>query len=313
MINRGSDGGDGAVADKRAGRPDGVSDVSDVIDVVIVDDEELFRTGLRMVLETAGDIRVVEVCEADGVLKAVAAHSPDVVLLDIRMPQRDGLAVLEDLKGRIPTPAVVMLTSFSADAYVVRALRAGADGFLLKDSDPADLIRAVRAAAVGGGLLSPSVGAAVVEGYAASLEARTPPGPDPDPESADERHGRREAALPSPDASGRNGTAGAGGAGGVAGADQQSASHELRRRMARLTAREHEVLALLGTGLSNPEIAEQLGITPGTAKEHVSATLAKLGTDNRVRAAVIAYQAGLVGGPRPTPVRDGGTPPGPAR
>ncbi|MFK4068164.1 response regulator [Streptomyces sp. NPDC029674] len=242
---------------------------------MIVDDEELFRTGLRMVLETAGDIRVVEACEADGVLKAVAAHSPDVVLLDIRMPQRDGLAVLEDLKGRIPTPAVVMLTSFSADAYVVRALRAGADGFLLKDSDPDDLIRAVRAAAVGGGLLSPSIATAVVEGYASSLDAPAPPGPD-----ASDRE------VPGP---------------ATAGAAPRTAPRELRERLARLTAREHEVLALLGTGLSNPEIAERLGITPGTAKEHVSATLAKLGTDNRVRAAVIAHRAGLVGASLPPP------------
>ncbi|MGW7074090.1 response regulator [Streptomyces sp. NPDC054866] len=270
------------MANRGAGRPD------DVIDVVIVDDEELFRTGLRMVLETAGDVRVVEACEADGVLKAVAAHSPDVVLLDIRMPQRDGLAVLEDLKGRIPTPAVVMLTSFSADAYVVRALRAGADGFLLKDSDPDDLIRAVRAAAVGGVVLSPSIAAAVVEGYASTLDARTPPGPD-----------ALERDLPGHDTSR---------------AAQRTASGESRERLARLTAREHEVLALLGNGLSNPEIAERLAITPGTAKEHVSATLAKLGTDNRVRAAVIAYQAGLVGGSRPAPGRDGGLPtPEPAR
>ncbi|MEV8017526.1 response regulator [Streptomyces sp. NPDC086554] len=295
---------------------------------MIVDDEELFRTGLRMVLETAGDIRVVEACEADGVLKAVAAHSPDVVLLDIRMPQRDGLTVLEDLKGRIPTPAVVMLTSFSADAYVVRALRAGADGFLLKDSDPDDLIRAVRAAAAGGGLLSPSIAAAIVEGYASSLGARTPSGP----ESTAGRPGQWDATLSSSDVSGRDGSGrdvlerdvlerdalgrealehdvlGH----GTAHAAQQPASRELRGRLARLTAREHEVLALLGTGLSNPEIAERLAITPGTAKEHVSATLAKLGTDNRVRAAVIAYQAGLVGGSRPTPGRDGATPPEPA-
>ncbi|MET9416896.1 response regulator transcription factor [Streptomyces klenkii] len=220
--------------------------------MLIVDDEELFRAGLRMVLAAADGIVVTGECTATGVPQAVADTAPDVVLLDIRMPDRDGLAVLGDLKSRQDAPSVLMLTSFDTDAYVDRALRAGADGFLLKDSDPAYLVWAVRAAAAGGSALSPSVARAVVDGYASSADGGPAParGPVADP-----------------------------------GGD----------RVGQLTPREREVLALLGAGLSNREIASELYLSPGTVKEHVSTVLAKLGTDNRVRAAVIAWQSGLAG------------------
>ncbi|GGY06962.1 response regulator [Streptomyces hiroshimensis] len=233
-----------------------------MIRVLIVDDEELFRTGLRMVLHTADDITVVGECTATEAPAAIAESAPDVVLLDIRMPDRDGLAVLEDVKGRPGAPSVLMLTSFDSDAYVARALQAGADGFLLKDSDPAYLARAVRAAAAGGSALSPSVARSVVEGYVSSLTGERERGRE---------GGKAETPAPQP---------------AVADADE---------RVAQLTPREREVLALLGAGLSNREIATELHLSPGTVKEHVSTVLAKLGTDNRVRAAVIAWQSGLVG------------------
>ncbi|MFE5869213.1 response regulator [Streptomyces roseifaciens] len=229
-----------------------------MIRVLIVDDEELFRTGLRMVLHTADDITVVGECTATEAPAAVAESAPDVVLLDIRMPDRDGLAVLEDVKSGPDAPSVLMLTSFDSDAYVARALQAGADGFLLKDSDPAYLARAVRAAAAGGSALSPAIARSVVEGYVSSLAGERPTG-------------RTETPAPQP------------------------AAADADDRVAQLTPREREVLALLGAGLSNREIATELHLSPGTVKEHVSTVLAKLGTDNRVRAAVIAWQSGLAG------------------
>ncbi|MGK5729411.1 response regulator [Streptomyces sp. URMC 124] len=224
-----------------------------MIRVLIIDDEELFRTGLRMVLDSADDIAVVGDCTATEAPSAMDTSAPDVVLLDIRMPDRDGLTVLEDLKSRPGAPPVLMLTSFDSDAHVARALQAGAEGFVLKDSDPAYLAGAVRAVAAGGGALSPSIARSVVGGYVSSLA------------------GERAESVTQPPAA------------------------DAGDRVAQLTPREREVLALLGAGLSNREIATELHLSPGTVKEHVSTVLAKLGTDNRVRAAVIAWQSGLAG------------------
>ena len=124
--------------------------MTDPIRVLLVDDDALVRAGLSMLLAGADDVRVVgEASDGSEVAAAVAEHQPDVVLMDIRMPGMDGLSATELLREREDAPEVIVLTTFDADDYVLRALRAGASGFLLKDTPPADIVRAIRAVAAG--------------------------------------------------------------------------------------------------------------------------------------------------------------------
>ncbi|MEV4442471.1 response regulator transcription factor, partial [Streptomyces sp. NPDC049577] len=146
-----------------------------MIRVAVVDDEQLVRSGLRMILGTARDIEVVADCGGGAAVEAVRRCSPDVVLLDIRMPDTDGLTVLRALRGLPRPPVVAMLTTFDADEYLSAALRSGAAGFLLKDTDPEQLVRAVRTLASGGSVLDPGVTRAVIGGYLAA-DAAAPPG-----------------------------------------------------------------------------------------------------------------------------------------
>ncbi len=128
------------------------------IRVLLVDDDPLVRSGLRMMLAGAEQIEVVgEAEDGRGVLAAVDLHRPDVVLMDIRMPQLDGVAATRLLRTQPDPPAVVVLTTFDADEYVMRALRAGAAGFLLKDTPPSEIVRAIELVHGGDGMLSPSV------------------------------------------------------------------------------------------------------------------------------------------------------------
>jgi DNA-binding NarL/FixJ family response regulator len=136
----------------------GVAAVAGVIRVLIVDDDALVRSALSMMLAGAEDIEVVaEASDGAEVGAAVEAHGPDVVLMDIRMPKVDGLAATEQLRRRDEPPHVIVLTTFDADDHVLRALRAGASGFLLKDTPPPEIVRAVRLVAAGEPMLSPSV------------------------------------------------------------------------------------------------------------------------------------------------------------
>ncbi|MGK5641243.1 response regulator [Streptomyces sp. URMC 126] len=217
-----------------------------MIRVAVVDDEQLVRSGLRMILGAARDIEVVADCGGGDAVAAVLASAPDVVLLDVRMPDVSGLTVLRALRATPEPPAVAMLTTFDADEYLAAALRGGAAGFLLKDTDPDQLVRAVRTLAAGGSVLDPGVTRTVIGGYLA---------------------------------------AGAG----------ASAAEAVRG----LTPREREVLAHVGAGLANPQIAERMGLAPSTVKDHVRAVLGKLGGVNRVQAAIVADRAGLVPVPRP--------------
>ncbi|MFE1787242.1 response regulator [Streptomyces sp. NPDC059525] len=215
------------------------------IRVLLADDEAMIRAGVRLILRHAEGIEVVaEAPDGRRAAELAAAHHPDVVLLDIRMPVCDGLAAIAPLLALDPAPRVVMLSTFGDDDNVVRALREGAAGFLLKDEGPQELISAVRAAAAGDAVLSPGVTGAVISRML----------------TAGEPHA-------------------AGGA-----ADD---------RIARLTGREREVLAMLGEGLSNQDIAARLGIGTGTVKTHVGAILDKTGTTSRVQAALLAHRAGL--------------------
>jgi DNA-binding NarL/FixJ family response regulator len=135
-----------------------VAGVSPAVRVLIVDDDPLVRAGLRMILSTADDLLVVgEAADGSEVPAAVAGHRPDIVLMDIRMPRVDGLAATEALRRRADAPEVIVLTTFDADEYVLRALRAGAGGFLLKDTPPVQILDAVRRVARGEATLSPAV------------------------------------------------------------------------------------------------------------------------------------------------------------
>jgi DNA-binding NarL/FixJ family response regulator len=139
-----------------------------VISVLLVDDEALVRTGLRMILETADDLTVVgDAADGQAAIEAVRRHRPDVVLMDLRMPRLDGLAATAALRAREHPPAVVVLTTFDTDDDVFHALEAGATGFLLKDTPPAELQRAVRLAASGDSMLSPTVTRRVIERFTA--------------------------------------------------------------------------------------------------------------------------------------------------
>lgn len=132
--------------------------MNDVIRVLIVDDDPYVRTGLAMILNVASGIALVgEASDGTEVLSAVDAHAPDVVLMDIRMPTLDGLAATELLRARPAKPEIIVLTTFHADEYVLRALRAGASGFLLKDTRPAEILHAIRRVAAGDPILSPAV------------------------------------------------------------------------------------------------------------------------------------------------------------
>jgi DNA-binding NarL/FixJ family response regulator len=137
------------------------------IRVLIVDDDPFVRAGLAMLLRGAQDLLVVaEGADGAEAVVLVDAHAPDVVLMDIRMPRVDGLVATERLRGRARAPQVIVLTTFDADDYVLRALRAGAGGFLLKDAPPRDILRAVRTVAAGEAMLSPAVTRRLIDRFA---------------------------------------------------------------------------------------------------------------------------------------------------
>jgi DNA-binding NarL/FixJ family response regulator len=143
--------------------------------VLVADDQELVRAGFRLILEAAGFAVVGEAADGAAAVALAAAESPDVVLMDIRMPVMDGLAATRQLTAPGPgAPKVVILTTFDLDDYVYEALRSGASGFLLKDAPRADLIAAVRVAAAGDALLAPSVTRRLIEAFAARPAATSP-------------------------------------------------------------------------------------------------------------------------------------------
>jgi DNA-binding NarL/FixJ family response regulator len=143
--------------------------MADVIRVLLVDDDPLVRAGLAMIIASASDLRVVgEAADGLEAVESVRAHNPEVVLMDIRMPRLDGIAATARLRALPTPPEVLVLSTFQADAYVLDALRAGASGFLLKDTPPTEIVAAIRQVAGGGTTLSPSVARTVIDHIAHS-------------------------------------------------------------------------------------------------------------------------------------------------
>ncbi|MEV6234464.1 response regulator transcription factor [Saccharopolyspora shandongensis] len=212
--------------------------------LVLADDEAMVRAGVRAILAADPDVEIVgEAANGRDAVELVRRHRPAVALLDIRMPELDGLGAADEIRRVAPETAVLIMTTFDEDDYVTRALHGGASGFLLKTGDPRELLLGVRAAAEGGAYLSPSVAHRVI---------RQLGGPRLQQEIAARDH------------------------------------------VDALSDREREVLALVGAGLSNAEIARRLHVVEGTVKAYVSAVLGRLGVKNRVQAAILAYEAGLV-------------------
>ncbi|WP_199549751.1 response regulator transcription factor [Streptomyces sp. N35] len=215
--------------------------------VLIVDDQNLIRSGLRSVLDAHEDIDVVAEA-ADGVeaLGAVQEHRPDVVIMDLHMPRIDGVAATIQLMRLEEPPRVLVLTTFNTDDVVIQALSAGASGFLLKDVRSDELVAAVRTISAGGTAMSPEIMAKLIK---------------------------------------------------RAGTRMPAGAHGLQAKLDSLTDSERDVLALIGSGLTNQQIADQLHLSLASVKTYVSRMLTRLGLDNRTQAAILAYEAGLVGGP----------------
>ncbi|MFK4104748.1 response regulator [Streptomyces sp. NPDC019531] len=215
-----------------------------MIRVLLADDQSLVRAGFRALLDAQPDIEVAgDASDGEEALRKVREMRPDIVLMDIRMPLLDGLAATRRITEdpALGDVKVVMLTTFELDEYVFESIRSGASGFLVKDTEPEELLRAVRAVVDGDALLSPGVTRRLIAEFAARSK-------EPAAEGA----------------------------------------------LAELTEREREVMALVGIGLSNEEIARRLVVSPLTAKTHVSRTMVKLGARDRAQLVVLAYESGLV-------------------
>ncbi|MGF1430063.1 response regulator [Kitasatospora sp. LaBMicrA B282] len=232
--------------------------------VLIADDQELVRTGFRLILAARGIEVVGEAGTGAEAVAAAARLRPDVVLMDIRMPVLDGLEAARQVLAQDPGCRVIMLTTFDLDHYVYAALSLGASGFLLKDVTSDHLVAAVRLVATGDALLAPSITRRLVARFAGA----EPPLPltEPDP-------------VPAP-----------GPAPGLAKAPEPA----VHRDLAALTPRELEVLGLLGRGRSNGELARELTLSEATVKTHVARIFAKLALRDRAQAVVLAYETGLV-------------------
>ncbi|MDC7340805.1 response regulator [Streptomyces lydicus] len=244
--------------------------------VLLADDQEMVRTALRLVIDRREDLSVVgESSDGEQAVSHAIELQPDVVLMDVRMPGMTGVEATRRITtswpGPGPAPRVLVLTTFDLDEYVHAALRAGAAGFLLKNSPPDQLTHALRTAAGGEPVLAPSVTRRLIDtvtALPAALLPNAPVPPDPAP-----REGRQEDGLDRLDTPGT---------------------------LSALTERELHVLVLVARGMSNARIAAALGLSEGNVKSRVNRILTRLGLENRVQAALLAHQAGLTGSTRMT-------------
>jgi DNA-binding NarL/FixJ family response regulator len=247
------------------------------ISVAVADDQALVRVGFcGIIAATPGLTLVGEAANGAEAVKVARSAKPDVLLMDVRMPVLDGIEATRQITSSPDSAAVrvIILTTFDLDDYVFGALRAGASGFLLKDTLPEDLITAIGVVAAGEALLAPSVTRRLISEF-----ARTPALGVPGPASP---------GLP---------TYGGGTATRAGAAQPAGSPHGEKVRADKvtglLTDRECEVLRLVAAGMSNGEIADHLHISPATAKTHVAHLLTKLDARDRVQLVIMAYQAGL--------------------
>ena len=240
-----------------------------MIRTLIVDDDALVRSGLRLMLGGAHDITVVgEVSDGTLVAEAVRELTPDVVLMDIRMPVMDGIAATRGLAASGSGAQVIVLTTFGGDDMILAALRAGASGYLLKHTPPQEIVDAVRRAADGEPVLSPAVMQVLID------QATKLPGAM----SAPSMLSIPPKTTPAPPLAGSEGAV----------SDRALAAQS---RLAVLSAREREVTSAVARGLTNAEIAHAMFLSMGTVKSHISSALTKLDMTNRIQLALLGYEA----------------------
>lgn len=260
------------------------------IRVMLVDDQRLVRGGLSMLVNSQPDLQVV--MEADDGLAAIdvfdrmvsEGQAPQVILMDVRMPHCDGLEaarrilerdgereVSEDERVRI-----IMLTTFDIDEYVYSAVRAGASGFLLKDTPPEQLLEAIRTVHRGDAVIAPSATRRLLEHMIPVLDSPAPADPAAESVSAAGSELPKATFIPAEHAS-----------------FEPVQDYPHRELIEQLSPREFEVLGLIARGLSNAEITRELVLSEATVKTHVSHVLAKLGARDRVQAVIMAYEAGI--------------------
>jgi DNA-binding NarL/FixJ family response regulator len=239
--------------------------------IVVADDQALVRVGFCGIISATAGLEVVgEAANGSEAVTAAREAKPDVVLMDVRMPVMDGIEATRQITASTDV-RVLILTTFDLDEYVYAALRAGASGFLLKDTLPADLLNAIRVVAGGDALLAPSVTRRLIGEFARSASFAN---------AAAAGLGQSNTVRPEVKAAA---TAGA-----------TACAANAQRALEVLTDREREVLELVARGMSNAEIAGHLTISPATAKTHVAHLLTKLDARDRIQLVILAFQCGLV-------------------
>jgi len=254
--------------------------------VVVADDQALVRVGFcGIIAATPGYTVVGEAANGAEAVEAARTARPDVILMDVRMPVMDGIEATRRITASTDVRTLI-LTTFDLDEYVFAALRAGASGFLLKDTLPADLLTAIRVVAGGDALLAPSVTRRLIGEFTRTAPPAAPP-----------------AAAAAQSAPATRAVLAATAAQAALAASADGNGVQSRDRLQRvLTERELEVLTMVARGLSNAEIADELTISPATAKTHVAHLLTKLDARDRIQLVIIAYQSGIArGGDPPEP------------
>ena len=289
MVNDGSGAHRGTCDSSGTDSPGGTDGPGDQgstapVRVLLVDDEALMRSGLRLMIDGARGIEVVgEAADGHAALEQVAALGPDVVLMDIRMPRMTGLEALAALRERGDQARVVMLTAFDTDEFLLEALRSGAEGFLLKDSPPEEVVEAVLAAAAQRPRFSPEVLRRLIR-LAADGGAIGTPVDGPAPGSS--------AGSAATSASGTGVGAGSTAGAGATSAGSPSADPSPSPAPEGITEREWDVARLVAQGLANPEIGATLFMSVATVKTHLGRLYQKLQVTNRVQLAIAVLELG---------------------